>query len=68
MYFAGKIGAETDMNAMETLEISFGSKGGLLLSVLIVILSTITETYLDTRSAAISFRTILNLFRRKQLG
>lgn len=28
MYFAGKIGAETDMNAMETLEISFGSKGG----------------------------------------
>ena len=37
MYFAGKIGADTGMNAMETLKISFGSKGGLFFSVLNVL-------------------------------
>ncbi|HBR01369.1 MAG TPA: putative hydroxymethylpyrimidine transporter CytX, partial [Ruminiclostridium sp.] len=34
MYFAGLIGARTEKSAMDTVKISFGSKGALLFSVL----------------------------------
>jgi putative hydroxymethylpyrimidine transporter CytX len=37
LYFAGLIGAKTGMSAMETVKISFGSKGSLLFSVLNVL-------------------------------
>ncbi len=37
MYFAGLIGGKTEMNAMQTVTISFGQKGALLFSVLNVL-------------------------------
>lgn len=59
LYFAGLIGGRTDMSAMETVRISFGSKGALLFSLLNV-LQLIGWTAVMIISGARAAGTIVN--------